>query len=80
MRCPKGEEVWPFLISMRNKRKELATVGIRTSSKDYQCTILRGIPKDLAKFTAQLLGATHISNSPLDTDTLIDHICKEADT
>ena len=79
MRCPKGGEVRPFLISVRNKREELAAAGIRTSSKDYQRTILRGIPEDLAKFTAQLLGAAHISNSLLDSDALIEHICEEAD-
>ena len=79
MRCPKGGEVRPFLISVRNKREELAAAGIRTSSKDYQCTVLRGIPEDLAKFAAQLLGAARVSSSPLDTDALIDHICEEAD-
>ena len=79
MCCPKGGEVQPFLISVRNKREELAAAGIRTSSKDYQRTVLRGIPEDLAKFAAQLLGAAHVSNSPLDTDALIDHICEEAD-
>ena len=79
MRCPKGGEVRPFLISVRNKREELAAAGIRTSSKDYQRTVLRGIPEDLAKFAAQLLGSARVSNSPLDTDALIEHICEEAD-
>ena len=48
---------------------------------DYQHTVLRGIPEELAKFALGLLSAAHFINvtKTIKTDTLIDHICEESE-
>jgi transposase InsO family protein len=80
MRCPKGGDVRPFLTTVRNKREELAAAGIRITNKEYQHTVLKSIPEELAKFAAQLLSSARLNHQPpVDTDTLIDHICEEAE-
>jgi hypothetical protein len=81
MRCPKDGDVRTFLTSVRYKREELAAAGVRVTNRDYQRTVLRGIPEDLAKFASQLLAAARLTRqqSVVDTDTLIDHICEEAE-
>jgi hypothetical protein len=80
MCCPRGGDIWPFLTSLCSKRKELAAAGISITQKDYQCTVLKGIPEELAKFAAQLLSSACLnSRPPVATDTLIDHICEEAE-
>ena len=56
-----GGDIWPFLTSVHNKHEELAAVGIAITWKDYQCTVLKGIPKELAKFAAQLLSLASIN-------------------
>ena len=81
MRCPKDGDVRTFLTSVRYKREELAAAGVRVTNRDYQRTVLRGIPEELAKFASQLLAAARLTRqqSVVDTDTLIDHICEEAE-
>ena len=80
MRCPKGGDVRTFLTSLRSKREELSAVGVAVSDWDYQKTVLKGVPDDLATFAAQLLSSRRFNNLPdTDTDTLINHICEEAD-
>ena len=80
MRCPRGGDIRPFLMSLCSKREELAAAGISITQKDYQCTVLKGIPEELAKFAAQLLSSACLnSRPPVATDTLIDHICEEAE-
>ena len=80
MRCPKGGNVRTFLTSVRNKREELASVGVTITHRDYQRTVLKGIPEELAKFAAQLLTSARVNHSPaVDTDTLINAICEESD-
>ena len=81
MRCPRGGDIWAFLTNLMYKHKELAAAGITISTKDYECTILRGIPEDLAKFTAHLLSSACLiyGTTSIDTNTLISHICKEAE-
>jgi hypothetical protein len=63
------------------KHEELTAAGITISNKDYECTILRGILENLAKFTAHLLSSACLihSTKTIDTDTLISHICEEAE-
>ena len=79
MCCPRGGDVRPFLTSMRNKHEELAAAGIAITQKDYQHTMLKGIPEELAKFAAQLLSSVSINVRPIvDTNVLIDHICEES--
>ena len=51
------------------------------TDRDYQRTVLRGIPEELARFASAILSSARIfsSTSSVDTETLIDHICEEAD-
>jgi gag-polypeptide of LTR copia-type/Zinc knuckle len=81
MRCTKGTDVRTFLTTLRYKHKELAVVGITITDRDYQRTVLRGIPDGLATFASLLLSSARLFNSPatIDTDSLIDYICEEAD-
>ena len=81
MRCPKNGDVRAFLQSLILKRQELAAAGAPVSDAEYQRTLLRGIPNDLARFASQLLVSSKVSgsSSTLDIDTLTMHICEEAD-
>jgi hypothetical protein len=83
MRCPKGGDVRTFLTDLRFKRQELAAAGVKLDNRDYQRTVLRGIPGELATFASALLSAHAIATASqptrLDTNTLISHICEEAD-
>jgi transposase InsO family protein len=80
MRCPKGGDVRMFLTNLRYKREELAAAGVSISDKEYQRTVLKGIPEELARFASGILSSARIfSMSAVDTETLIDHICEEAD-
>ena len=53
------------------------------TDQDYQRTVLRGIPSELATFASALLSAHSITAASrptmLATNTLISHICEEAD-
>jgi hypothetical protein len=40
MTCPKGGNVWAFLMDLRYKREELVAAGVRIIDKEYECTIL----------------------------------------
>jgi hypothetical protein len=81
MRCPRGGDVRDFLTSLRHKREQLTAAGVQITNRDYRRTVLRGIPDDLATFASQLLTATRAADPSTDmaTDTLIGHICEEAD-
>ncbi|KAH9034455.1 hypothetical protein EDB85DRAFT_2144297 [Lactarius pseudohatsudake] len=81
MRCPRGGDVHAFLTGLRFKREELSAAGVVISYRDYQCTVLRGIPEELARFASGLLSSAVLYNhvTSIDTDDLITHICEEAD-
>jgi hypothetical protein len=81
MHCTKGGDVWAFLTGLRYKHKELTATSVTITDWDYQCTVLRGIPNDLANFACGLLLAMCIINplAPVDVDMLINHICEEAE-
>src|SRR6266702_2850332 len=70
-----------FLGSLRYKREELAAAGVHITNKEYQRTVLKGIPEELARFASGLLSSARLVHraSSIDTETLIDHICEEAD-
>ena len=55
MACTKGEDVWVFLTALHYKCEELAAAGIQITQREYQCTILKSLPDELAKFAVQLL-------------------------
>jgi hypothetical protein len=79
--CPKVGDICMFLTSLHYKCEELVAMGVHVTNKEYQCTILCDIPEELAKFTSQLLLSTKLTHNVMviDTNTLIDHICKEVD-
>ena len=80
MRCAKGGDVRAFLTSLRYKREELAAAGVSITPKDYQRTVLKGIPEELARFASGILSSARLfSTTAVDTETLIDHVCEEAD-
>jgi len=81
MCCTKGGDVHAFLGSLRYKREELAAAGVHITNKEYQRTVLKGILEELACFALGLLSSARLVHraSSIDTETLIDHICKEAD-
>src|SRR6266702_1025169 len=80
MHCMKGGDVRAFLGSLRYKREELAAAGVHITNKEYQRTVLKGIPEELARFASGLLSSARLVHraSSIDTETLIDHICEEA--
>jgi hypothetical protein len=79
MACSKEEDVRVFLTRLRYKRKELAAVGVQIMQKEYQRTILKSLPDELAEFVSQLLSSTHHSGLILNTDTLVNSIIEESD-
>jgi hypothetical protein len=81
MRCTKGGDVREFLASLGCKREEMAAAGVSVTEKEYKCTILRGIPSELATFTSHLLSSALIIKgaASIDLDTLINQVCEEAD-
>ena len=81
MRCAKGEDVRMFLASLCYKKEELAAAGVQVSEKEYERTILRGIPDKLATFASHHLSSALIVHgmASIDLDTLINLICEEED-
>ena len=81
MRCVKGEDIWTFLASLCYKKEELAAAGVQVSEKEYERTILQGIPDKLATFASHLLSSALIVHgmAKINLDTLINLICKEGD-
>ena len=81
MKCLKNSDVRTFLVNIWFKCQELKVAGIAVTDSEYQQTVLRGIPEDLACFASSLLSSARLlsSSTPIDIDSLIDAICEEAD-
>jgi hypothetical protein len=79
MRCPKGGDIRTFLTALHCKKEELAAAGVHITQKEYQHTVLKSLPDELAKFTALLLSNAQISNQAVGTETLINNICEESE-
>ena len=79
MRCPKGGDVRIFLTTLRYKKEELAAARVRVTQKEYQHTVLKSIPDELAKFASQILTNAWITSHIVDTKTLINSICEESE-
>jgi hypothetical protein len=80
MQCAKGGDVHVFLTSLWYKHEELSAAGVSISDKEYQRMVLKGIPEELTHFASGILSSAHIFKaSAVNTETLIDHICEEAD-
>ena len=70
-----------FLASLGRKREELAAAGVTVTEKEYERTILRGIPGELATFTSHLMSSALIVHGAksINLDALTNQICEEAD-
>ena len=79
MKCQKGEDVQTFLTNLQFKCEELMAAGVSVTDRDYQCIMLQGIMRELAFFASALLSAHLLGSTSVNTETLIDHIGKEAD-
>jgi len=79
MRCAKGVDVRVFLTSLRYKREELAAAGVPITQKEYQRTVLKSLPDELARFASQLLTSARVGSHILDTDALINNIIEESE-
>jgi hypothetical protein len=79
MACAKGEDVRVFLTALRYKREELAAAGVRITHKEYQRTLMKSLPDELAKFAAQLLTSARHSGLILDSETLINSMIEESE-
>jgi hypothetical protein len=79
MHCPRGGDVRAFLMSLRTKRNEIRAAGAMVSDEEYERTILRSIPGELAKFASNAQNAAEISNTTLSMTHLIQYISEEAD-
>jgi hypothetical protein len=55
MKCQKGGDVRAFLANVRFKREELRIAGVTVTAAEYECTVLKGIPPELASFASGLL-------------------------
>ena len=80
MRCSKGGDMQEFLANLCYKCEELAAAGVSVTEKEYEHTILRGIPNELVTFASHLLSSAQIirSSAAVDLDALVNQICKEA--
>jgi hypothetical protein len=67
------------LTALRCKREELVATSVRITQREYQRTLLKSLPDELAKFAAQLLVLVRHSGFILDTDILISSIIEESE-
>jgi hypothetical protein len=70
-----------FLANLCCKRKELAAAGVSVTEKEYEGTIIQGIPSKLATFASHLMSSASLiqSAAPINLDALVNQICEEAD-
>ena len=63
------------------KKEELAATGMHITDKEYECTILQGIPSKLATFASHILSSALLihGTKSVSIEALINHICEEAD-
>ena len=67
MRCPKGGDVRSFLTDLHFKRQKLAAACVKLDDRDYQRTVLCGIPGKLATFASALLSSPLTPSPPAST-------------
>jgi hypothetical protein len=79
MACTEGEDIRVFLTALRCKHEELAATGVQITYKEYQHTLLKSLPDELAKFVAQLLTLVRHSGLILDSETLINSVIEESE-
>jgi hypothetical protein len=80
MCCVKGANVKEFLMRLCCKHEELVAAKVLVTEKEYERTILQGIPGELVTFTSQLLSLAAIidKSAAINFNALMNQICKEA--
>ena len=80
MHCAKGGDIREFLNNLCYKKEELAATGVHVMEKEYEHTILQGVPSKLATFALHILSSALIihSSTSINIDTLINQINEEA--
>ena len=80
MHYAKRGNVREFLASLCCKQEKLAAIGVSVTKKEYEQTILQGIPSKLVTFASYLLSLALIvhGTASIDLDTLINQICEKA--
>jgi len=79
MRCPKGGDVRAFLTNLKMRRNELLAAGITISHKDFERTVLDGIPDALSTYASQTLTSARLNGNILEMKDIIHVISEEAD-
>ena len=77
----KGGDIREFLGNLCYKQEKIATAGVDITDKEYEHTILCGIPSDLATFTSQIMfSATLVHHATsINVNALVNLICEEAE-
>ena len=80
MQCTREGDVHEFLASLCYKREKLAATGVTIIAKEYEHTILHGIPTKLATFALHITSVALLVHNAasINIDTLINQINEEA--
>jgi len=78
MQCPKGGDIWAFLMNLKIQCSKLLAASIAISSKDFECTVLNGILDALSAYASQTLMSAHLNSNTLEMKDIIHVISKEA--
>jgi len=79
MRCPKGGDVRAFLTNLKMHCNKLLAAGVTINNKDFERTVLDGIPDALSAYALQTLMSMHLNSNTLEMKDIIHVISEEAD-
>ena len=79
MRCPKGGDVRAFLTSLKTRHNELLAAGVTVNDKDFEHTVLDGIPDALGTYALQLLTSARLNGNTLAMKDIVYALSEEAD-
>jgi len=78
MWCPKGGDIWAFLMNLKMRCNELLAAGITINNKDFKHTVLNGILDTLSAYALQTLTSTRLNSNTLEMKDIIHVISEEA--
>ena len=60
---------------------QMSISTVHITAKEYECTILQGIPSELVTFMSHILSSAQIvhGSTSINIDALVNQICKEAE-
>jgi len=79
MWCLKGGDVWAFLTNLKMCRNKLLAAGVTINNKDFERTVLNGIPDALSAYASQTLTSARLNGNTLEMKDIIHVISEEAD-